>query len=44
MNVLGFVITVTQIVIAGTVALVVLFLLSRLCKRPKVNQHTEPTD
>lgn len=43
MNILGFDITIAQMMIAGAVALVVLFLLSRLFKRPKVDQHTERT-
>lgn len=41
MNVLGFDISVLQLIIAGAVALVVLFVLSRLFKRPKTDQHTE---
>ena len=44
MNVLGFDISITQMVVAGAVVLVALFLLrmiGRLFSRPKVDQHTE---
>jgi hypothetical protein len=43
MNILGFDITITQMIVAVAVCLVVLFLLSRLLKRPKVDKHTERT-